>query len=225
MAEFTTLRFEKLALGAVILGGIAALIFGFPYISKSIRGPLELKPRTIQTPQEQELAADTELRTKDTDQDGLHDYDEIYVWRTSAYLPDTDSDGYSDKTEIDSGNDPNCPSGRTCPRALVETPLEGTASAEASGSVSASPDSFIPPQTAAELFGSASDFGNLSAILTSLPPDEIRALLIQYGVSKETVDALPDSTLVELYRQSIEQAVTQVREQSEQATEEGDSGQ
>lgn len=224
MPELGQIKYEGLAWGAVILGGIAALIFGFPYISKSIRGPLELKPRTIQTLQEQELAAQTELRTKDTDQDGLHDYDEIYVWRTSAYLPDTDSDGYSDKTEIDSGNDPNCPSGRICQRALTETTVEGTASSEAAGSIATSPGSLIPPQTAAELFGSASDFGNLSAILTSLPPDEIRKLLIQYGVSKETVDALPDATLVELYRQSIEQAITQVREQSQPATEGGAGG-
>jgi hypothetical protein len=54
------------------------------------------------------------LKNKDTDGDGLSDYDEIYIYKTSPYLKDTDSDGYDDKTEVTTGNDPLCPKGQAC---------------------------------------------------------------------------------------------------------------
>lgn len=58
--------------------------------------------------------SDIDLSAKDTDNDGLNDYDELNIYNTSPYLEDSDSDGFSDKDEIDSENDPNCPIGRDC---------------------------------------------------------------------------------------------------------------
>jgi hypothetical protein len=54
------------------------------------------------------------LKTKDTDGDGLSDYDELYNYFTSPYLKDTDGDGIPDNVEIQNGTDPNCPQGKTC---------------------------------------------------------------------------------------------------------------
>ncbi|MDP2586375.1 MAG: hypothetical protein Q8P32_01200 [Candidatus Komeilibacteria bacterium] len=54
------------------------------------------------------------LKEKDTDQDGLSDYDELYLYKTSPYIPDSDSDGYADGEEIKNGQDPNCPAGISC---------------------------------------------------------------------------------------------------------------
>ena len=59
------------------------------------------------------------LQGKDTDLDGLSDYDELYVHRTSPYLPDTDSDGYPDGEEIQNAQDPNCPAGTDCGQSLT----------------------------------------------------------------------------------------------------------
>ena len=50
----------------------------------------------------------------DTDGDGLSDYDEQYIYGTSPFLEDTDSDGIPDKVEIERGTDPNCPEGQNC---------------------------------------------------------------------------------------------------------------
>ncbi len=47
-----------------------------------------------------------EDRTSDTDYDGLTDYEEVFELGTHPFLADTDRDGYSDKMEADSGNDP-----------------------------------------------------------------------------------------------------------------------
>lgn len=55
-----------------------------------------------------------DLKLKDTDKDGLNDYDELNLYGTSPYLEDSDSDGYLDSEEVKSSNDPNCPVGRSC---------------------------------------------------------------------------------------------------------------
>lgn len=53
-------------------------------------------------------------QAKDTDQDGLPDYDEVYFYNTSIYLADSDSDGLSDAEEVQNNTDPNCPEGTDC---------------------------------------------------------------------------------------------------------------
>jgi hypothetical protein len=54
------------------------------------------------------------LQNKDTDGDGISDYDELYISKTSPYLKDSDGDGIPDGTEAQSGTDPNCPEGKIC---------------------------------------------------------------------------------------------------------------
>lgn len=68
----------------------------------------------------EELLAD--LKTKDTDQDGLNDYQEIYQFHTSIFLADSDSDGFTDSEEVNSGNDPLCPTGEKCNLLRLITP-------------------------------------------------------------------------------------------------------
>ncbi|GEM_PF-2194607 len=47
------------------------------------------------------------LLTKDTDGDGLSDYQENYTYNTDPNNPDTDNDGINDGVEIATGTDPN----------------------------------------------------------------------------------------------------------------------
>lgn len=63
-----------------------------------------------------------DLKTKDTDSDGLTDFQEIYQFNTSIFLADTDSDGYADLEEANSGNDPLCPTGQDCNLLALITP-------------------------------------------------------------------------------------------------------
>ena len=112
-----------------------------------------------------------ELRRKDTDQDGLSDFDELYVHGTSPYLPDTDSDGISDSAEIAAGKDPNCPKGQDC--------YTQTAS---SGDESEAEESDLTDQEKASL-------------IMDLDPGELREMLIQAGVPQETLDQLSDEEL------------------------------
>ncbi len=48
----------------------------------------------------------TYSKEKDTDRDGLSDYDERYIYGTSPYDQDSDNDGYSDYDEVKAGTDP-----------------------------------------------------------------------------------------------------------------------
>lgn len=52
-------------------------------------------------------------RIKDTDLDGLSDYDELNTYNTSPYLEDTDLDGVSDYDEMILGRDGEC-TGENC---------------------------------------------------------------------------------------------------------------
>ncbi len=62
-----------------------------------------------------------ELQTRDTDEDTLSDYEELYLYGTSPYLADSDSDGVSDAVEISQETDPNCPKGQICGRVETNT--------------------------------------------------------------------------------------------------------
>src|SRR3989344_3458461 len=99
----------------LIIFGISGLAFGFWRMGGIIKRPLQM----LQAPRADALyaavgtngvinASAAELSVKDTDGDGLNDYDELYIYKTSPYLEDSDSDGVSDSAEIQKGTNPNC---------------------------------------------------------------------------------------------------------------------
>ena len=102
----------------LIILGIGVLILGFARLNNTIRSPFN-KSQSDYSAQEVEKSQEDinkilELKNKDTDKDGLSDYDELNIYHTSIYIADSDSDGYSDKQEIDADEDPNCPRGKNC---------------------------------------------------------------------------------------------------------------
>lgn len=215
--KFTHHPHERFGHGAVVLGGIAALVFGFMYIGQSIFNPLKLKPRTFVTTEEHDAQLKAELKTKDTDHDGLTDYAETYLYGTSPYLVDTDSDGYNDSIEIDSGNDPLCPRGKACRGTVIgTTPLLNPSATE---SKQGSPNDFISPSNLNALFsagGSSATSTNATAtssptatpeeiqsLIQNLTPADIRGLLLNDGVPQETLDKLDDKTLMKMFTDTV----------------------
>ena len=102
--------------GGILFFGIGGLLFGFLFFQYSLRAPYvrsvdgEKKQLTVEQ-KDQDLLG---LRTKDTDGDGLTDYDELNIFGTGSYLADSDSDGLDDKLEITRGTDPLCAAGQNC---------------------------------------------------------------------------------------------------------------
>mgnify|MGYP001567130347 CR=1 FL=1 len=121
-----------------------------------------------------------DAKTKETDVDGLVDYDELYVYKTSPYIADSDSDGFNDKDEVYSGNNPNCPTGKSC--GLV------AGSAEAVAETSAA-DAFIEGLGEDQIL----DAGNITfdseeeiqTFFEQATMDEIRSALLESGMSQE----------------------------------------
>jgi len=69
-------------------------------------------PRLLTSPQRSSFVIlnvedNTTLQGLDRDNDGLSDYDELYVYYTNPFDPDTDRDDVSDYDEVLGGSDPN----------------------------------------------------------------------------------------------------------------------
>jgi hypothetical protein len=117
---------EKFFVFFLILMTISSLALGYLQFKKNLQQPFlndyllikrtELKEKyninSLNTALTGTEAA--QLQQQDSDLDGLDDYSEINIYKTSAYLEDTDGDGIWDKQEIINGTDPLCPQGQTC---------------------------------------------------------------------------------------------------------------
>lgn len=130
--------------------------------------------------------AEKEVQAKktDTDSDGLSDWDEENIYRTSLYLSDTDSDAVNDNIEIAKRTDPNCPSGQNC--GYIYTPIDSSA---LSGKTSA-----VANQQA---------LGTASQGVPQRNAKEIRAYLKVQGVSDAQLANYTDEMLIQAYDQSM----------------------
>jgi hypothetical protein len=131
------------------------------------------------------------LKAKDTDHDGISDYDETNLYGTSPYLADSDSDGIDDRTELLNGSDPNCPQGKKCSSVteLVDRPtVENLGVAE--------------PGPVPNLATSQEALNNLA----HLGPAEVRALMKQNGVTDDVLKKLSDADLMAAYTAALEKS-------------------
>jgi len=133
------------------------------------------------------------LQNKDTDNDGLSDYDELYVYHTSPFLEDTDGDGISDAQEIKNGTDPNCPEGQMCNNSMAFT--SSTVSGETVTPELIQLDTSTP---------SASD-SNLQSLLSgsATDPATLRQMLLDSGMDKATLDKISDADLLQSYQDTL----------------------
>jgi hypothetical protein len=185
-------------LGVSVFGvcGFLTLVFSTWYLYAQIQAPFLAPRKNLEASRQlvSELGKVQEtqdgLRLKDTDGDGLNDWDELNTYRTSPYLADSDSDGLQDGIEVSRGTDPNCPQGRDCqPRLDGITQRSSTSSGQAllpgTGATTASPTVTPPP-------------AQMSAA-------DIRSLLIRNRVASEAdLQTLSDQQVLELYRRGTQ---------------------
>jgi len=104
---------------------VVALVLGVFKFKRDLNEPFTLwynrEVAEVEERRSQRLAGGAKLEPSmaemmllDTDQDGLSDYEELYVFNTSPYLDDSDSDGLLDGAEVKNSTDPNCPQGQNC---------------------------------------------------------------------------------------------------------------
>lgn len=198
---------QKIGASALAVFAILLIFLWSAQLKKSISGPLDRN-----NPGSSEIAAeknseDSEesLRGKDTDSDGLSDWDELYFYKTSPYLEDSDSDGFTDKEEIDNSKDPNCPAGRDCYSQGIVEGDEGVVSAEENKDDSGSLDNLLD-QFGVEDNVSSPDNSRINSILPAvIPADDLREMLMEYGMDKTMLDQFSDEQLLESYQEVLGQ--------------------
>ena len=184
-------RNQKLGLAGLVILACLVIYLGFRQMGNSIKNPFAFKsaPSNQAGTELTEEEQMNQLKQKDTDKDGLSDYDELYVYQTSPYLADSDSDGVSDKIEIDKGTDPNCPTGKSC-GAEIANPTAGSITT----STLVSPLENMPSidqLLLQSLFGANPD------------PKALRDFLVKQGIDKNTLDAFSDAELLQTFKELL----------------------
>lgn len=178
--------------------GVVGLVLSGIFILQGLRAPFQINYQGAEflTQTERQQKEVEQQKKTDTDGDGINDYDEQSIYRTSLYLADSDSDGFDDGQEIKSGNDPNCPTGQDCGRGVdrgVNNPVVASDLSE--------------PLPFADLgFGQdISSEADIEALLGQLTNEDIRAALIAQGIDQATVNAMDDQELRTLFNSALKE--------------------
>ena len=235
-------RPEKVFLVFFVVG-LLALGIGVWYSRNTIREPflVSYEDNVEQNTEDNNQALEdfakllTE-RQKDTDGDGLTDYQEINIYKTSAYLVDSDSDRISDKDEIIRGTNPNCTEGEDC--SFVYTPDVGI---DAEDLIPIG-DGFVSPEYIASAKVILLQHGYTEADVTTMTNEEtveiynamlndpnsslnqgqqfvaggvgvaeLRALLLDNGVPEDVLQQISDEDLLNVYAQVLTESGAQAQ--------------
>ena len=188
---------QKIAVAILGVLAVIVIIAWMAQLKKSINGPFSYNPTettksttTCEGPECQES-----LKTKDTDGDGLTDWDELNIYGTSPYLEDSDSDGIPDKEEIEAGADPNCPAGRDC-SALANI------SSESSEEASSAELDLNLGSTGEELTSDQEKI--LQDILAGqVDASALREMLLGAGMDKDLLNQISDEDLLASYKEVL----------------------
>lgn len=170
---------QKLGFVFLFIFTIFFLIIGFFQIRNNLYRPYALSDAVPEILVREKFSDPIEaLHYRDTDRDGLTDFEEIYIYGTSAYLADTDGDGINDKDEILQGKNPLCAEGSPCDRKEEShTPIQNL-------------ENWIKnPESQGSLF-------DMSAILNN--PEQIRLLLTSSGVDANLLANFSDEEILQL---------------------------
>jgi hypothetical protein len=190
------------------------LVFGFARLQKSVYLPF-FKPASsyvFKTADDLEKERTEKLKIEDTDKDGLNDYDELYVFRTSPFLEDSDSDGFKDGDEISQGFDPNCPRGKTCRQtevAIGPAPQPSAAPTpvpqQPAGTPTANEQMIL--KAIVETFGDIDKLTpeKIAEQLKAMSSPDLRIFLLKIGIPQAALDKNDDATLRMLLQETLQE--------------------
>ncbi len=211
MEEKNKLNKEQ-KIGFVLLFFFAILVvgLGFMQMKRNIYGPYALKVSSEngETSNLSDYDENSKLQQIDTDHDGINDYEELYFYETSPYLPDSDYDGVEDKVEIDQGEDPNCPIGANC--ATGSSIINSNSAEYSSSTIDLNPLGDDSLATPADLLvksqlgeGNENDI-DMNELLKD--PATLRSILISTGqISEEELNKIDDKTLLSVAEKLIKE--------------------
>jgi len=195
---------QKIAAASLAVFAVLIIVMWFVQFKNNIYGPFNRPTGQNQIAVDAQNSVEA-LKNKDTDSDGLSDYDELNIYNTSPYLEDSDSDELKDGEEVKNGTDPNCPKGKTCSAGLLDDAAadQSTNAPDASGSTLNS----LLNQFGATEPTTQSAAGDLTSdqldALKNIDAASLRALLLQAGMPKDTLDKISDAELMQSYGETL----------------------
>lgn len=203
-----SIKTRKAAVIFLAVLGVFFVGLGFYQMSSRIKRPFKISDSVNGGGSAEERYLSV-LQSRDTDGDGLFDYDEINIHKTSVYLEDSDSDGLSDYDEIKSMSDPNCPKGTDC-YGLASNFENSTSSAEV-----------ILPEIASSSVGTETSTDE-DKLIEGISTGEVdisilRSLLLANGFSEEDLNKISDEDLKTVYLNAVT-VKTQEAAENESAT-------
>jgi Bacterial TSP3 repeat len=193
--------------------GVSAIFLGIKQYTRKINDPFAVSAAAVADLKNQINAANPTVdKTKDTDGDGLSDYDEINIYHTSPYLKDTDSDGIPDGVEVKNGTDPNCPQGKTCTAPLptnTQIPDDNEPDFNTLANESENLNDLINETQDAQAAQDASEPNTNTTAPAAPSAAEIRSLLINDGLDEQSLEGISDQDLVDLYNESLSETAAQ----------------
>ena len=179
---------QKIGFVLLLIFAVLAIVLGVVQIRNTMYKPFALSNKV--PPLSDAVTKNiNHLRYRDTDKDGINDFDELYTYQTSPYLEDTDSDGVTDGQEITRGSNPLC-FGNNCVGVAASKSNKSGSGATSSVQVSISSPGQAPP--------------NLAKALQD--PVQLRAMLLSSGVQASVLDSVTDIQLVSLVNQIMNPA-------------------
>jgi len=191
---------HKIAAGALVVFGVFIFIAWIVQMKNNIYGPFVYKSNNKNQSNISLTENNSEevLKTKDSDKDGLSDWDELYLYHTSPYLEDSDSDGFTDKQEVDSNTDPNCPVGRDCGSLGIingDQKVVNQGEAKNNNSLNSLLDQFNSSQSEQSLATTSKN--------EQIDVATLRQLLSENGMQKDILDKISDKELIESYIETL----------------------
>jgi hypothetical protein len=212
---------QKISAGILAVCGIIALGLSVERLNATIRDPFMVSKNEVTSavqainkldPTSQDDAA---AKRRDTDGDGLSDYDELHRFQTSAYLADTDGDGSPDNVELALGENPNCAKGTACAGGLIDTSGVTTPAPFLTGTTEGNGDAFYAAFQRGVNAGKAGIVAQTGSTSTVFEPQlvrdavEIRKALLESGkIDKAQLDKITDAQLLELYDKALTEATS-----------------
>lgn len=187
---------HRTVLVGLLLITVVLFAFGTVQIARSIRAPFGAPTGAYKTAEQLRQEQITAQKARDTDADGLSDYDELNIYLTSPYLSDTDSDDIPDGEEVRSGGDPNCPRGQTCG--------PGASSVGPRGARPSDLTSVPGAQPGTSPFSGSTFIGLTPENLENLDADQVRSLLRGAGVSEDILAQFTDEQIMQIFRETLQ---------------------
>ncbi|MBD3281230.1 hypothetical protein GF391_00600 [Candidatus Uhrbacteria bacterium] len=224
---------KKAAIIALVLGAVFVFVFSAYRVRQGIYAPFLVSVEDFEKNREliQDPIAEHEALQKrtDTDGDGLSDWAEENIYKTSPYLWSTAGDDVPDNVKIARGENPLCKSGEPCGTAqsvnfnlpTTTLPYDFDKIQDSSNAVN---DLLTGKSPASENYqGMAEEAGvDLETLKQQIPkdPDVLREAMLASGkVTEEQLNSISDEDLMKYFNEAMAELEVEMEEEKQSDTE------